>query len=254
VKVRKLLMLLGGGTILLGISLPVLQAWLVPAAMGLEVGVLWMLVLAASLSVGIASVLLGLWKHPGEITRALQWGALGLVALMAGCEVWLLTDLLWKRYIAPRAEIIVPPGYQGVLGIRIKNPVTPGRLTAGQSYRYVVPPTGALEVDSGWLGDPVLAFRFPDGRSAAGPFLVHIRWADGRSLQPDEFAFTIVSDFWTEVTATNTWVGRSHTLGVACKIGRNNPSLTAEEARQFFSEKFGPHQFAKPTAPEKAGP
>jgi len=174
---------------------------------------------------------------------------------MAGCEVWFLSDLLWKRYIAPRAEIVVPAGFQGLLGIRIQNPVTPGRLTAGQSYRYVVPPTGALEVDSGWLGDPVLAFQFPDGRSAPGPFLVHIRWADGRSLlRSDEFAFSIVSDFWTEQTATNHFESRNHTLGVACKIGRDNPALTAEEARQFFSEKFGPHQFAKPTALGKARP
>lgn len=253
-KAWKILLLLGGGTMLLGVALPVLQAWLVPAAMGLEVALLWVLVLGASLGVGIVGVLLGLWRNPGAIARALQWGALGLVSLVAGCEIWLLSDLMWKRYIAPRAEIVVPTAFQGVLGIRIKNPVAVGRLTAGQAYNYVVPSTGALEAESGWLGDPVLAFRFPDGRSAPGPFLVHIRRADGRSLRPDELAFTIVSDFWTEATATNQWAGRSRTLGVAFKIGHDNPALTAEEARRFFSEKFGPARSTQPTPEAKGKP
>lgn len=71
---------------------------------------------------------------------------------------------------------------------------------------WLVPTAMGLEVALLW----VLAFRFPDGRSAPGSFLVHIRWVDGRSLRYDEFAFTSTAQ---ELGLTVFWKGRSSAAG-----------------------------------------
>ena len=236
---RRWLVILGLACVGLGILTPVYISLVLEAASSLGAGLLWMALLAASLVVGIAAWLLAVpeaGRRGMVIARSFGLAAASLVLLL---QVYLLADITYASWIGPKAMVTLPDGYAGMIGIYIHDVTEPGWHTAKKTYEYRVPPSGALETASGWIG---LSFHFErDGTVKPGPYLTRISWENGTPLRHSEFACTWVQDQWMEQMLDYAWQSRSRTLGIACRIkpgGERDLKLSHVEAEQFFRDHF----------------
>lgn len=200
----------------------------------LEIELFWALFIVIGVGFGMLALLFSFLKTSSLVSRILQ-----RVALLGSCAVvlfhgYLITTLSWHRYIAPSAEVILPPGFEGIFAIYVKELTKPSAVTAGKIYVYHVPENGALQVESGWVSAGI---NFKNVSPI--PYSLLLRWSDGKPLGGAEAACKPLYEEWDEKGYR-----RLKEIGIACKVKRGNsrpvslPELSYEEAYQFFSDHF----------------
>jgi hypothetical protein len=222
---RRRLLLVAGAGILAAIVPIVLQRFLLPSIVSLELeaGLAAYLYLSGALTVLL--ILLAIPRSQNSILGAIRTIVLVAALAVMARNVFAAGYLTWARIVGPRALVIVPDRFSGIFGIYIKHLQASGLATAGKMYTYRVPANGAVEADTGWI-----ALQFA-GRF--DPYITHIQWASGTSMPLPDCQW--VEDEWLD-RGPNTVSSMSKTLGIACSVGSER--LGRGDAQKFFRDHF----------------
>ena len=165
-----------------------LQRWLLPAASSLGVAVFLGMVSVVNLAVGILCLVASAIQKENKAWRIIQVISCVIAIPVLGFNTLIWGSMVWKGYIAPQAEIILPDDYFGTVRIQVRHAILPSLHTAGKIFRYAIPDTGTLKVESGWLGDPLFSCSYKDGWSRPSGYGLFIRRANGTPLRAAEFS------------------------------------------------------------------
>jgi len=233
---RRWLIVTGTSVLLLAVGTPAFQHWgLGAASASMGVGLLWLVMFVASVLAGVCALLLAIPSSSGPLLVATRWcvqvAVLGLLAIHG----FYLVTMTHTTIIGPSAEVIVPDGYSGMLGIRIRNPVEPGRATIGKTYVYALPENGFLEVGPGWIA---ATFRFDRaGASLPDRYTTRMRWANGAPMTGREFDCTWVEDYAMEAGGPRPLSLSPRTQALACMVqpgATGRTSIDYKEAHRWF--------------------
>lgn len=236
---KRWLIIFGCACCCLGFITPVYQTSILRAATSLETALLWVALLAVSFFVGVIACALAIPNSNSkglQVVRSFWVFAAGILLLIHG---FYLVTITGTRFIAPKATLVVPNGYSGILGIYIQDLIEPSIETAGKAYAYKIPSSGALRVDSGWIA---VSFSFDlKGFSAPDAYITYVLWENGTPLRFSEFLCDWVQDSWMEQTAAQSWSSRSKTIGIACNIKpgeERETKISHDDAERFFRNHF----------------